>query len=71
LRFIGTQLRKRSVDRLVDDPPTLGIAWAKLGLSPVPAPFEILDPRLGAGQISGIDDRKRVYGDGTEGREVA
>jgi hypothetical protein len=71
LWFVGTQLLQSRVDRLVDGLPSLGIAGAKLSLGAIPAGFEILDPRLGAGEIPGIDDRKRIRGDGAEGREVA
>jgi len=71
LRPVGAQLHEGSVDRLVDDSPLLGIARTKFGLSPVPVRFEILDPRPGAGDVPGADDRKRVSGDGAEGRKVA
>jgi hypothetical protein len=71
LRPVGTQLHEARVDRLVEDSPSLGIAWTKLGLGRVPVGFKILDPRLGAPEIPGIDDRKGVYGDGAEERKVA
>jgi hypothetical protein len=47
------------------------LSRTKLGLSAIPVGFEILDPRLGAAEIPGIDDRKGICGDGAERRKVA